>query len=651
MTDEHIRARLGVGFTDEELDAVAAAADACGAGEDRELLAALVRSGVFARRVGEPDMRDELDPERRSEGIPEADVGRVLERVRARGHAGAVRPDEAGPDEAGCGPSGRGPGGRHVIGKRRGDGMSTRPGWWQDLDAEDFAWQVPERFNIAADSLDAHPAEALAILERGGSRELDVTFGELRQRARRIARWLLENGLERGDRVAVLLPQCWELAAVHSAIYYAGLVAVPLTTKFGPEAVRFRVEDSGARALFGRPADLARSEAGLDSLEHVVSTEEACAQSTTTLSAVLAEETGDHILGDTAADDPALLIYTSGTTGSPKGALHAHRVLVGHMPGVRMTHDGFPQPGDLIWTPAEWAWIGGLLDVLFPSLACGVPVVGSDARVSPELAVRMFDEVGVRNSFMPPTALKQMRAQGTVPAASRVRTLASGGEPLGEHVQQWAREVFGVEVNEFYGQTEMNMTVGQHRQRRHPAPGSMGRAVPGFTVTVLGPDGQPAAAGEVGEIAVLTPNPGEFLGYWGQPERTAEKYAGDWLLTGDLGTVDAVGDLTFQGRADDVISSAGYRIGPGEVEESLLGHPDVALAAVVGEPDELRGQAVVAHVVLREGVRPTDALRRELAAHVKSSLAYYQYPRRIEFHDVLPMTTTGKIQRRLLRGT
>lgn len=531
--------------------------------------------------------------------------------------------------------------------------MTAPQDWWQDLEADAPAWTVPERFNIAADSLDHHPADALAILERGGSRTLDITYGQLRERARTIAGWLLDHGLGRGDRVAVLLPQGWELAAVHSAIYYAGMIAVPLTTKFGESAVRFRMEDAGVSALVGRPRDLDRVQGGLTDLpdlQHVISTEDPCPQATTTLDEVLAAEPGDHVLGDTAADDPALLIYTSGTTGNPKGALHAHRVLVGHMPGVRMTHDLLPQPGDLFWTPAEWAWIGGLLDVLFPSLACGVPVVASDARVTPELMVHMFEEVGVRNSFMPPTALKQLRAHGVTLERADVRTIASGGESLGDELQRWVRATFGVSVNEFYGQTEMNMTVGQWRSRWEPAPGSMGRAVPGFDVQVLDPGGEPITDGSVGEIAVCTPNPGEFLGYWNQPEKTAEKYSGPWLRTGDLGSIGPDGDITFAGRADDVISSAGYRIGPGEIEESLLGHPAVALAAVVGEPDELRGEQVVAHIVLTDGWTWSDDLSEELRVHVKERLAYYQYPRRIEVHDELPMTTTGKIQRRLLRG-
>jgi acetyl-CoA synthetase len=518
--------------------------------------------------------------------------------------------------------------------------MLEHQAWWQDIDSENPTWTVPERFNIAADSLDHHAADAVAILERGGSRTLDVTYGELRDRARRIAGWLLDNGAARGDRVAVFLPQSWELAAVHSAVYYAGMVAV-------------RLENAGVSAIVGRAADLERISGGLqgvESLAHVIAVDVPCTDSTVTLDSVLESPVPEHGLGDTGAEDPALLIYTSGTTGNPKGALHAHRVLVGHMPGVRITHDAFPQEGDLFWTPAEWAWIGGLLDVLFPSLAMGIPVVASDARVTPELALHMFETVGVRNSFMPPTALKQLRAAGLVPTSSSVRTIASGGETLGDELQDWVQQTFGVPVNEFYGQTEMNMTVGQRRQQWTPAVASMGRAIPGFEVSVLDPMGEPAEDGTVGEIAVRTPNPGEFLGYWGNPEATADKYSGEWLRTGDLGSRTEAGDLRFEGRADDVISSAGYRIGPGEIEECLLGHPAVALAAVVGEPDDLRGEMVVGHVVLKDGVVGSAELAEELRLHVKGSLAFYQYPRRIHFHEELPMTTTGKIQRRLLKG-
>lgn len=532
--------------------------------------------------------------------------------------------------------------------------MQEHPAWWQDIESGTLTWKVPERFNIAAESLDHHAADAIAIQERGGSRTIDVTYGELRESARRIALWFLGNGLERGDRVAVFLPQSWELAAVHSAIYYAGMVAVPLTTKFGEDAVRFRLLDAGVKAIVGRAVDLDRVRAGLqgvESLAHVIAVDEPCRDSTVALDSVLDASMPERSLGDTAADDPALLIYTSGTTGNPKGALHAHRVLIGHMPGVRITHDSLPQPGDLFWTPAEWAWIGGLLDVLFPSLALGVPVIASDARVTPELAVHMFETVGVRNCFMPPTALKQLRAADIVLNAPSVRTIASGGETLGDELQEWVQTTFGVSVNEFYGQTEMNMTVGQWRQRWTPVPGSMGRAIPGFDVRVVDPLGQPIHDGSVGEIAVRTPNPGEFLGYWDNPEATREKYSGEWLRTGDLGSCTEEGDLKFEGRADDVISSAGYRIGPGEIEESLLGHPAVALAAVVGEPDELRGEIVVGHVVLKEGIKQSPQLAEELRLHVKESLAFYQYPRRIHFHAELPMTTTGKIQRRLLKET
>ncbi|GAA4283663.1 acyl-CoA synthetase [Brevibacterium daeguense] len=533
-----------------------------------------------------------------------------------------------------------------------------RPAWWQDLDAEDFAWHVPVRFNIAVDSLDSQDADAPAIIETG-TRDLVVSFGELRDRSRSLAAWLQGQGLAKGDRISVFLPQCWELVVAHCAAYYAGLVVVPLTTKFGPDAVRFRLEDSSSRVLFGRRGDLTRVSSGWSDapdLTHVVCSDDPGDLGQESTKAILpmsdalaGGEVGVFAPQDTHPDDPALLIYTSGTTGNPKGALHAHRVLVGHMPGVRSTHEDFPQPGDRMWTPAEWAWIGGLLDVLFPSLACGVPVVACQEKFTPELARHMFGTLKVRNSFMPPTALKHLRAAGVSIGRGQIRSLASGGESLGAELQVWSRTHLGCHINEFYGQTEMNIFIGQDRSRWQPAEGSMGRAVPGFSVRILNPDGTATPVGETGEICVHTPNPGEFLGYWNQPEKTREKYHRDYLRTGDLGSMDADGNVYFSGRTDDVISSAGYRIGPSEIEETLMQSPHVALAAVVGQPDETRGEVVAAYVVLREGITPTEELRQELQAHVKATLAFYQYPRILEFVDELPMTPTGKIQRRKLR--
>lgn len=527
--------------------------------------------------------------------------------------------------------------------------------WWQDLDTTPFHWHIPQQFNIATACLETADPEDLALVVATEDGHRETTFGQLRTETLRLARWMQQAGLERGDRVAVLLPQCRELVTMHLAAYAVGLVVVPLTVKFGPDAVRFRLQDSGSRTVVLSAADLDRFQDALEScpeLETVVLTgTDLPHPGHLSYDQLVAEHEEATDYGRTSAEDPALIIYTSGTTGNPKGALHPHRVLAAHLPGVRMTHEDFPQPGDRMWTPAEWAWIGGLLDVLFPSLACGVPVVASTVKFSPELVRRLVEELGVRNAFLPPTALKQLRASGLSLGDRRPRTVTSGGEALGEELQAWAREHLGVHVNEFYGQTEMNMVVGQDRSSWDPAPGSMGRAVPGFTVAVLDPMGEPQPPGEVGELCVQTPNPGEFLGYWNQPEKTAEKYLNGHLRTGDLGSMDDDGHLTFHGRVDDVISSAGYRIGPGEIEESLMSHPAVVQAAVIGLPDPDRGEVVAAYLVLREDTEPTDELREELRQHVKHRLAFYQYPRVIEFRDELPMTPTGKIQRRLLRQT
>lgn len=534
---------------------------------------------------------------------------------------------------------------------------SKQQDWWQDISSSHLEWQIPEQFNIASACLDHAEPNDPAVVVVAGADVRSHTFAQIRSDSLRLASWMTGRGLQKGDRVAVLLSQGKDLVTAHMAAYFAGLVAVPLTVKFGPDAVRFRLQDSGSRVLFLGSHDVERFRMALaecPELEALVISEGP--------SATLPGPLPSFPLGDVVAasreqaepvpthrDDPALLIYTSGTTGNPKGALHAHRVLAAHMPGVRITHENFPQPGDRMWSPAEWAWIGGLLDVLFPSLGCGIPVVACAEKFSPDLARRMFEELGVRNAFIPPTALKQLRSWGFSLESGHPRTVTSGGESLGDHLQDWARASLGVHVNEFYGQTEMNMVVGQNRAAWVPASGSMGRAIPGFQVTVLDAAGEPVPPGETGEICLATPSPGQFLGYWNQPEKTLNKYFGSFLRTGDLGALDSEGNVTFKGRVDDVISSGGYRIGPGEIEETLMSHPAVALAAVVGKPDALRGEVVAAYIVPRDGVETGEELRSALQNHVKHQLAFYQYPRIIEFRAELPMTPTGKIQRRLLR--
>jgi acetyl-CoA synthetase len=305
-----------------------------------------------------------------------------------------------------------------------------------------------------------------------------------------------------------------------------------------------------------------------------------------------------------------------------------------------------------MWTPADWAWAGGLLDVLLPSLYHGVPVLACRlAKFDPERAFDLLARHKIRTAFMPPTALTLLR-QVPEPGARhayRVRTIASGGERLGEEMLSWGRETFGFTINEFYGQTEVNLVVGNCALLMPTRAGSMGRAIPGHEVEIVDDDGRPLAPGESGTIAVRSPDPVMFVGYWNKPEATREKFRRGWCLTGDIGHRDADGYFWFHARNDDVIISGSYRIGPGEIEDCLMKHPAVALVAVIGVPDRTRGEVVKAFVVPRPGVRSGPELASEIQDFVKTRLSAHEYPREVEFRDGLPMTVTGKIRRKDLR--
>jgi acetyl-CoA synthetase len=516
-----------------------------------------------------------------------------------------------------------------------------------------FRWRIPERFNIAA-AIDAWAdgsgRTAIIALDQRGA-ETRWSFDTLRAASCRLANVLAGSGVGRGDRVAILLPQRPETAAAHLAAYRLGAVAVPLFTLFGPDALSFRLADSGARAVItdaAGAATLAPLRPMLPDLRAVLCADGA-AEGAQDLPALLGRASDRFATAETAADDPAVIIYTSGTTGQPKGALHAHRVLLGHLPGVELPHRFFPQGGDLFWTPADWAWIGGLLDVLLPSLFHGVPVLARRfAKFDPDAAFALMARHRVRNVFMPATALRLLRT-ATAPPGLALRSLASGGETLGEGLLAWGRETFGLTINEFYGQTEANLVVSACADLFPSPPGSMGRAVPGHRVAVIGADGEPLPPGTLGDIAVAAPDPVMMLRYWNNPAATAAKFRGEWLVTGDQGRADEAGNLFFVGREDDVITSAGYRIGPGEVEECLARHPAVALAAVIGVPDPVRTERVKAFVVLRPGIVASAALAAEIQGFVRTRLAAHEYPREVAFVDALPTTATGKVMRRALR--
>ncbi len=481
------------------------------------------------------------------------------------------------------------------------------------------------------------------------------TFGELSRLSNRLGNAFRTLGLARGDRVAIVLPQGIHTALAHLAAYKTGCIALPLSVLFGPDALTYRLSDSGAAVVCTNPAGLDMVLAAADdlpNLKSVVVTEPVTAdRRAISFDEALAGASEDLDPAPTSAEDPALLIYTSGTTGPPKGALHAHRSLYGHLPGFELSHDFFPHEGDLFWTPADWAWIGGLMDALLPSWHHGIPVVGASRQgFDVDWAIDLMAQQRVRNSFIPPTALKLMRQSNARAADVHLRTVGSGGESLGDEMLAWAREVLNVTVNEFYGQTEANYIVGNCSEAWPVQAGSMGRPYPGHEVEVHTDDGEPAPAGTAGEIVVRSPDPVMFLGYWNNPEATAEKFRGDWLRTGDRARRDEDGYLWFEGRTDDVISSAGYRIGPAEIEAALIRHDAVALAAVIGVPDEVRGQVVKAFIKLRDGAEPSENLERSIRAHVRERVAAYQYPKIIEFVDHLPTTTTGKIQRNELRA-
>lgn len=540
----------------------------------------------------------------------------------------------------------------------------------------EFRWNIGAHFNIGTAVCDywaEHDPSRLAIIEI--DEEWNAVHYDYASLARLSAR--LSNALtclgfighrqdELGDRLAVLLPQSVETAATHIAVTRMGGISIPLFTLFGPEALRHRLRDSGTSAIVTNSnclASLAEIAADLPDLKLILCKnlqEDAAARfpgiKVLDFDAAVADQPDSFHAVETKADDPALIIYTSGTTGSPKGALHAHRVLLGHLPGVEVSHNLLPQPGDRLWTPADWAWIGGLLDVLMPGLYHGVTVVACRfKKFTPEAAFRLMDDFQIRNTFLPPTALKMMRASAaSKTVALQLRSVASGGEPLGAELLEWGQKVFGTTINEFYGQTECNMTISSCSAIEPPLPGAIGRAAPGHRVAIIDPlTGLEQPTGAEGEIAVAAPDPVMFLGYLNNPEATAAKYVlgpdTKWLLTGDRGMRPPDGRFVFVGRDDDVISSAGYRIGPAEIENCLLQHSAVALAGVVGQPDPVRGHIVAAFITLKQPYTASSELASEISEHVKRRLAAYEYPRAVHFIDEMPMTTTGKIIRAELR--
>ncbi|MFW2358081.1 acyl-CoA synthetase [Hydrogenophaga sp.] len=546
-----------------------------------------------------------------------------------------------------------------------------------------FGWSVPEHFNMAQMCMrrwaedPAHSDDVAVVACAPGQSDQAHTYADLLDQANRLSNALAALGVQRGDRVAIVLPQRFETAVAYMAVLQMGAVGMPLSQLFGPEALEFRLQDSEAvvaicdqpslPALLGVRDDcpLLRCVIGVDG----DGTPEGM-RADLDWTALLAQEPAGFTPVNTLAEEAAVLIYTSGTTGNPKGALIPHRALIGNLTGFVCSQNWFGfDPFDasapskaVFWSPADWAWTGGLMDALLPTLYFGRPIVAFNGRFSPQTAFELIERHGVTHSFLFPTALKAMMKAIPTPKQRykfKLEGLMSAGEAVGDAVFAWCRDQLGVTVNEMFGQTEINYIVG-NCARLYPArPGSMGKGYPGHRVAVIDDEGKECAVGMPGDVAVHRldvhgdPDPVFFLGYWKNEASTRAKYTGDmansWCRTGDLATRDADGYLWYQGRADDVFKAAGYRIGPSEIENCLVKHPAVANAAVVPKPDTERGAVVKAYVVLAPGHVAGDELVKELQGHVKGKLAPYEYPKEIEFIDSLPMTTTGKVQRRVLR--
>ena len=578
--------------------------------------------------------------------------------------------------------------------RRAGRGRATHLDHYQGMH-QTFGWEVPARFNIAevccarwARLPDA--AQRVAVVADGANVHARChSYAELQQATNRLSNALQALGVQRGDRVAIVMPQRFETAVAYMAVLQMGAVAMPLSMLFGPEALEFRLSDSEAVVAICDAAALDRLatvRANCPVMRTVIRVDDCAGDGNPDFQALLDQQPVGFVAQHTRADDPAVLIYTSGTTGQPKGALVPHRALIGNLSGFVCSQNwfGFDPTGvrsgsaSVFWSPADWTWTGGLMDALLPSLYFGRPIVAYNGRFAPQTAFELLQKHGVTHTFLFPTALKAMMKAYPSPREQfnlSLQAIMSAGEAVGDAVFGYCRDQLGVVVNEMFGQTEINYIVGNcaMNDRRDggvgwPArPGSMGRPYPGHRVALLDDAGRECAVGEPGDVALHRfdlagrPDPIFFLGYWKNPTATAAKYTGDWCRTGDMATRDADGYLWYQGRADDVFKAAGYRIGPGEIETCLVKHPAVANAAVVPKPDLSRGALVKAYVVLAPGyadrrARLGDdtgafdaALLAELQAHVRGRLAPYEYPKEIEFVPELPMTTTGKVQRRVLR--
>ncbi len=528
-----------------------------------------------------------------------------------------------------------------------------------------FNLNIPPNFNIASSTIDKFANTnriALKNLKYNGEFE-NLSFRFIQKKSNQLANALDNLNLNKNDRVGIILGQCPETLISHISCFKSGKISIPLFNLFGIDALKFRLIDSSASAVICDKhglEKLMKIKHDLPSLKYIICTDKKESDNDILFFDDLLNRSKDEYKNlNTKSEDPALIIYTSGTTGDPKGALLPHRTLLGHIPGVEMPHEFLSSDlsnNDCFWTPADWAWIGGLFDVLLPSLYFGIPVISfRSSKFDPEFTFDLIEKFEVKNTFLPPTSLKMMKSFNLYKSRDKLnlRTVGSGGEALGEELLNWGKEILNVGINEFYGQTECNLTVSNNGLIMKQKLGSIGRPVPGHKVKLMKDDGTfISKSDDEGEIVVQSNSPSIFSGYWNNDKETQKKIIDGWLHTGDYATVDDEGYFYFKGRKDDLINSSGYRIGPTEIENTILSLQEVEMVAVVGVPDELRGEIIKAVIVPREKVllkNKNENLKYKIKEHVKQNLAAHEYPRLIEFVEELPLTTTGKIKRNLIR--
>jgi acetyl-CoA synthetase len=483
-----------------------------------------------------------------------------------------------------------------------------------------FRWKFPEHYNIGVDICDIWANDkyrlALIFLDQD-EREHKFTYWELKNLSNRLANALRENGVEREDRIGILMAPAPETLISHIAVYKLGAILVPMIQHFGPLAIEYRLKNSGAKGIITDRKNLAKVleiKDRLPDLRLIIAVNPEGEKDVLDFWRILEQGSRHFSPALTKPDDPALIIYTSGTTGPPKGALHAHRLLIAEATNTGFSLDLFPQEGDLLWTHCDWAYIAGSFTALYPTLHYGHSIVeyAKIGKFDPEKAFSIISKYGVSVIFAIATAIRMMMHAVKNPRdrydLDELRSITVGGETMGKDLYEWGKKALGIKFNENYGMTECDFMVSNCSKIMKVYPGSMGRAIPGHVVDVINENGEAQKPGEFGEFAIKHPDPSIFLGYWGDPEATEKRFIGEWFRTGDYGTKDENGYFWFTGRKDYVIESGGYRIGPGEVEDALVKHDSIKLVAVIGVPDEIRGEIVKAFIVPEQGVTVDKAL-------------------------------------------